>query len=108
MVARAVTNRDGRTDEPLLSGDTVPTGVYELTFHAGDYFREPESVTSDLPEYVLVHMAKERQRLLAELTESMESRTESHTPPRFVLEPRLEHLRERLAPGELHLAVLRS
>src|SRR5882724_2033540 len=33
------TNRDGRTDEPLLSGDRVPQGVYQLVFRAGDYFR---------------------------------------------------------------------
>ena len=34
-----VTNADGRTDEPLISGDRLEAGVYELTFHAGDYFR---------------------------------------------------------------------
>jgi 5-hydroxyisourate hydrolase len=33
------TNQDGRTDEPLLSGERIEPGVYELTFHAGDYFR---------------------------------------------------------------------
>ena len=33
------TNPDGRTDAPLLSGDRIPTGEYELTFAAGDYFR---------------------------------------------------------------------
>src|SRR5205085_8813422 len=33
------TNQDGRTDEPLLSGDRMETGTYELAFHAGDYFR---------------------------------------------------------------------
>ena len=33
------TNADGRTDQPLLSGDTIPTGVYEIDFEAGDYFR---------------------------------------------------------------------
>ncbi len=33
------TNADGRTAEPLLSGDSVESGVYELTFRAGDYFR---------------------------------------------------------------------
>jgi 5-hydroxyisourate hydrolase len=33
------TNQDGRTDEPLLSGDTIPTGTYELIFYAGDYLR---------------------------------------------------------------------
>jgi 5-hydroxyisourate hydrolase len=37
--AGAVTNRDGRTDEPLLSGDQIPTGVYELVFAAGAYLR---------------------------------------------------------------------
>jgi 5-hydroxyisourate hydrolase len=34
-----VTNADGRTDEPLLSGDRVAAGRYELTFAAGAYFR---------------------------------------------------------------------
>lgn len=34
-----LTNSDGRTDEPLLSGETIPTGVYELIFYAGDYLR---------------------------------------------------------------------
>ncbi len=38
-VARAVTNADGRTDAPLLSGEAIPTGVYELTFGAGAYLR---------------------------------------------------------------------
>ena len=33
------TNADGRTDAPLLAGDELTTGVYELRFHAGDYFR---------------------------------------------------------------------
>ncbi len=38
-VTRATTNADGRTDAPLLSGDRLEPGIYELTFHAGDYFR---------------------------------------------------------------------
>ncbi len=38
-VASATTNADGRTDRPLLSGDRLEPGIYELTFHAGDYFR---------------------------------------------------------------------
>ena len=38
--ASAVTNRDGRTDQPLLSGDRIPTGVYELVFAAGAYLRQ--------------------------------------------------------------------
>jgi 5-hydroxyisourate hydrolase len=38
-IASSTTNADGRTDAPLLSGDRLETGVYELTFHAGEYFR---------------------------------------------------------------------
>ena len=33
------TNADGRTDQPLLSGEHLEPGVYELTFSVGDYFR---------------------------------------------------------------------
>ena len=39
LVVSRRTNADGRTDQPLLSGDTIPTGVYELDFEAGAYFR---------------------------------------------------------------------
>jgi 5-hydroxyisourate hydrolase len=38
-VASAVTNADGRTPEPLLAAARIERGTYELTFHAGDYFR---------------------------------------------------------------------
>ena len=36
---RVVTNSEGRTSEPLLSADSLETGVYELAFQAGEYFR---------------------------------------------------------------------
>ncbi|HMN70875.1 MAG TPA: hydroxyisourate hydrolase [Rhodoblastus sp.] len=39
LVKAARTNADGRTDAPLLSGDEMQVGVYEIRFHAGDYFR---------------------------------------------------------------------
>ena len=39
LLARAVTNADGRTDEPLLQGSQLQTGAYELAFAVGDYFR---------------------------------------------------------------------
>lgn len=39
VIARTVTNADGRTDQPLLSGDVIATGRYRLVFAAGDYFR---------------------------------------------------------------------
>jgi 5-hydroxyisourate hydrolase len=38
-VAAAVTNADGRVDGPLLEGEAMTAGSYELRFHAGDYLR---------------------------------------------------------------------
>jgi 5-hydroxyisourate hydrolase len=32
------TNADGRTDEPLLGGEDLTRGVYELAFDVGEYF----------------------------------------------------------------------
>ncbi len=39
MLADVVTNSDGRTDKPLLDGDAMTTGAYELEFDIGEYFR---------------------------------------------------------------------
>ncbi len=39
QVAMATTNADGRTDQPLLSDERLDTGIYELTFHVGEYFQ---------------------------------------------------------------------
>lgn len=38
LLRRAVTNQDGRCDAPLLQGDEMRAGKYELVFAAGDYF----------------------------------------------------------------------
>jgi 2-oxo-4-hydroxy-4-carboxy-5-ureidoimidazoline decarboxylase len=38
VIARATTNRDGRTDAPLIEGRPLPIGRYELRFHVADYF----------------------------------------------------------------------
>ncbi|AXA92261.1 hydroxyisourate hydrolase [Massilia sp. YMA4] len=35
-----VTNADGRCSTPLLEGDALHAGQYELAFHAGDYFAQ--------------------------------------------------------------------
>ena len=48
-VAVATTNADGRTDSPLVSGESLEVGVYELTFHAGDYFRKAGVALTDPP-----------------------------------------------------------
>ena len=49
VVTRAVTNADGRTDEPLIGGRPVPIGRYELNFNVGKYFRERNVLVSDPP-----------------------------------------------------------
>jgi 5-hydroxyisourate hydrolase len=48
-LATATTNADGRTDAPLLSGEQLETGTYELTFHLGEYFRRCGLALTDPP-----------------------------------------------------------
>jgi 5-hydroxyisourate hydrolase len=38
LIKRTVTNLEGRTDEPLLSGSEMQEGTYELQFHVAEYF----------------------------------------------------------------------
>lgn len=38
LLRNAVTNHDGRCDAPLLQGEEMRAGQYELVFAAGDYF----------------------------------------------------------------------
>lgn len=37
------TNSDGRTDEPLLTGEEFKAGIYELVFSVGNYFARYEN-----------------------------------------------------------------
>ena len=39
LLTRAVTNRDGRLEHPLIGDRPLRIGTYELAFHIGDYFR---------------------------------------------------------------------
>jgi len=39
LLARTRSNEDGRCDAPLLEGQDYRSGVYQLHFHAGDYYR---------------------------------------------------------------------
>ncbi len=50
-LATAVTNADGRTDTPLLEGDALATGDYELEFDIGAYFRG-QGLTSSEPAFL--------------------------------------------------------
>ncbi|TCM58401.1 5-hydroxyisourate hydrolase [Rhizobium sp. PP-F2F-G48] len=43
------TNSDGRVDAPLLEGDALVRGTYELVFHAGDYLKASGTALSDPP-----------------------------------------------------------
>src|SRR5262245_25739826 len=49
VIAEAVTNADGRLDQPLLGGEAFMAATYELTFHVGDYFRAQGAVLADPP-----------------------------------------------------------
>ena len=42
VVTSTVTNADGRTDAPMLSGNEIPVGRYELVFHVAEYFETPD------------------------------------------------------------------
>jgi 5-hydroxyisourate hydrolase len=39
QLAEARTNADGRTDQPMMSGNIFGVGTYMLSFHIGDYFK---------------------------------------------------------------------
>ena len=54
LLLSATTNADGRTDKPLISGDHIEPGVYQLRFHAGDYFRQSGVTLPDPPFLDLV------------------------------------------------------
>ena len=39
LLRTVATNADGRVDGPILEGEALSSGQYELRFHAGDYLR---------------------------------------------------------------------
>lgn len=47
-VVQSVTNSDGRTDAPMLAGEALQAGVYELVFFAGDYLRASGQAQGDV------------------------------------------------------------
>ena len=51
LLKNAVTNADGRCDAPLLQGDEMQAGQYELIFSAGDYFAA-QGVDLPTPRFV--------------------------------------------------------
>ncbi len=49
QLTTAITNADGRTDQPLISGRPLPIGRYELRFSVGDHFRRRGIEAGDPP-----------------------------------------------------------
>jgi hydroxyisourate hydrolase len=49
LLKEVVTNQDGRTETPLLTGDELKPGLYELVFQVGPYFKD-QSRRSDAEE----------------------------------------------------------
>ncbi|GAC1391891.1 MAG: hydroxyisourate hydrolase [Ktedonobacteraceae bacterium] len=43
------TNADGRTDDPLLAGEEMVAGMYELVFSVGEYFAAHMGTSTALP-----------------------------------------------------------
>src|SRR5215475_14177135 len=48
-IATAITNADGRTDQPLIGGRPLPIGRYELRFAVGNHFRSRGIDVGDPP-----------------------------------------------------------
>jgi 5-hydroxyisourate hydrolase len=49
LLKKARTNADGRTDAPLLAGEELATGRYELVFAVGAYFAAQAVSATDPP-----------------------------------------------------------
>jgi 5-hydroxyisourate hydrolase len=47
QVADIRTNDDGRADAPILAGGDFIAGVYQLSFHVGDYYKAQGIETPD-------------------------------------------------------------
>jgi 5-hydroxyisourate hydrolase len=48
-IATVHTNAEGRTDRPLLDSGAMRAGLFELTFHVADYFRNQHVTLADPP-----------------------------------------------------------
>jgi 5-hydroxyisourate hydrolase len=51
LLKEAITNQDGRTETPLLLGDELKPGAYELVFQVGPYFSKAteDAFLQDVP-----------------------------------------------------------
>jgi hydroxyisourate hydrolase len=49
FLSETLTNADGRTDAPMLTGENFLPGTYELTFHLGSYFGVDAHFLNQIP-----------------------------------------------------------
>ena len=49
FLTTTTTDEEGRCPRPLLEGTAMAVGIYELVFHAGDYFRDAGIELPDPP-----------------------------------------------------------
>jgi 5-hydroxyisourate hydrolase len=54
LIADVATNPDGRTEQALIGARDARVGLFELVFHAGEYFRRRGAETADPPFLDLV------------------------------------------------------
>ena|SRR5205823_14303777 len=54
LLTFVTTNSDGRTDVPLLEGEALRTGLYELRFDAASYHRKTGAAVTDPPFLAIV------------------------------------------------------
>jgi 5-hydroxyisourate hydrolase len=47
FLQNSYTNEDGRVNQPLLEGDSMKKGTYEIRFHVGDYYRKLGAMVGD-------------------------------------------------------------
>jgi 5-hydroxyisourate hydrolase len=51
FITNCYTNEDGRLDHPLLEGENMKKGIYELHFFIGDYYRNC-GATAENPSFL--------------------------------------------------------
>ena len=49
LLKTVITNADGRTDAPLVTGDDFKKGIYELIFYVAEYFKAQAIATPEPP-----------------------------------------------------------
>lgn len=54
LLLSVITNADGRCDGPVLQGEQLVRGTYELVFHVGDYLRASGTALPEPPFLDLV------------------------------------------------------